>query len=290
MNMWIVVLIAATGLGLLLRSSYERKTLSVSEYVLETDKVRSDRTFVFLSDLHDNCFGEGQKDLLRAIEKANPEAVLIGGDMMVVKKGADTHAALFLIEKLAEKYPIYYGNGNHEMRMDQRRSQYGETYDIYRRRLQEIGVVYLSDYSVQIDDQIQISGLNIDSPYYKRFKPDVMDTEYIEQKLGKAKRQMYQILLAHSPLYHETYSRWGADLALCGHFHGGTVRIPGLGGLMTPQYQFFKQCCGGIHWREGKAMIVSRGLGTHSINIRLNNKPELIVIRIRRNVYRRQDV
>lgn len=288
--MWIVGLMMAAGLGLVLRSSYERKTLTVSEYTVKTDKVQADRTFVFLSDLHNNCFGEGQKDLLKAIEKANPEAVLIGGDMMVVKKRADIHAALFLVEKLAERYPVYYGNGNHEMRMDQRRNQYGEAYDFYRRRLQEMGIIYLSDDSVQIDSQIQISGLNIDDPYYKRFKPDAMEAEYIEQKLGKPKKQMYQILLAHSPLYHEAYSRWGADLTLCGHFHGGTVRIPGLGGLMTPQYQFFKQCCGGIHWKKEKAMIVSRGLGTHSINIRLNNKPELIVIRIRRAVYRRQDV
>ena len=29
-------------------------------------------------------------------------------------------------------------------------------------------------------------------------------------------------------------------------------------------------------------MIVSRGLGTHSINIRLNNKPELVVIHLKK--------
>lgn len=278
--MWILAIMLAAA-GISLRSSYERKTLAISEYTLETDKIQSDKTFVFLSDLHDNCFGQGQKELLAAIKTANPQAVLIGGDMMVVKKRADTHAALFLVEKLTNRYPVYYGNGNHEMRMDQRRERYGNQYDLYIKRLKELGVVYLSDQAAQIDKDMEIFGLNIDDPYYKRFKPDAMKTEYIEQRIGKHHGRKYRILLAHSPLYHKTYAKWGADLALCGHFHGGTVRIPLLGGLMTPQYQFFKKCCGGIHWRDGKAMIVSRGLGTHSINIRLNNKPELVVIHLK---------
>lgn len=71
-------------------------------------------------------------------------------------------------------------------------------------------------------------------------------------------------------------------MTLAGHFHGGTIRIPGLGGVMTPQYQFFLPWCAGDFERDGKRMIVSRGLGTHSINIRLNNRPQLVLIRLRR--------
>ena len=71
-------------------------------------------------------------------------------------------------------------------------------------------------------------------------------------------------------------------MTLAGHFHGGTIRIPGLGGVMTPQYQFFLPWSAGNFERNGKRMIVSRGLGTHSINIRLNNRPQLVLIRLRR--------
>ena len=71
-------------------------------------------------------------------------------------------------------------------------------------------------------------------------------------------------------------------MTLAGHFHGGPIRIPGLGGVMTPQYQFFLPWCAGDFERDGKRMIVSRGLGTHSINIRLNNRPQLAVIYLKK--------
>ena len=47
---------------------------------------------------------------------------------------------------------------------------------------------------------------------------------------------------------------------------------------MTPQFQFFLPWCAGTFEESGKYMIVSRGLGTHSINIRLNNKPQLVAV------------
>lgn len=283
--MWIAVLLLVMGVGVFFRSLYERKTLSVSRYELETDKIRTDKTFVFLSDLHDNCFGEGQKTLLDAIKKEKPDGVLIGGDMMVVKSEADTGAALFLIKKLAERYPIYYGNGNHENRMDQNRDKYGEQYEGFKRQLEKLKVFHLSDDSAGLGSHIRIYGLNIEETYYKKFQNKAMEKGYIEERIGKADEGTYCILLAHSPMFHKAYAQWGADLTLSGHFHGGTIRIPGLGGLMTPQFQFFQKYCGGIHRIRDKVMIVSRGLGTHSINIRLNNKPELVVIHLKAAVY-----
>lgn len=253
-----------------------------TEYTVETDKITRDKNLVFLSDLHDNCFGEGQEQLIEAIDSAKPDAVLIGGDMMVVKHRADIDAALFLVEQLAKRYPVYHGNGNHENRMDRDRGVYLDQYDRYVAALKALGVHHLSDASEWMDDEVMLHGLNLDKQFYRKFHTEPLEVSYIEEKLGRPEDGPYHILLSHSPLYQEIYGQWGADLTLCGHFHGGTIRIPGLGGLMTPQFQFFKECCGGIFRKGGRTMIVSRGLGTHSVNIRLNNKPELVVIRLRK--------
>ena len=100
----------------------------------------------------------------------------------------------------------------------------------------------------------------------------------LERHCGRADQSRFQILLLHSPLFFNNCRHWGADLTLSGHFHGGTIRLPLLGGIMTPQYQFFLPWCAGRFDKEGKTMIVSRGLGTHSVNIRLNDRPQLIHI------------
>lgn len=279
-RMWRFAAAAGTA-ACCLRSEWERRHFVTQTYELSSEKVKEEKTFVFLSDLHDNCFGPGQKELLDGIRGIHPDAVLIGGDMMVVKKEARLEASLFLVKKLARLYPVYYGNGNHENRMDQKRTEYGDQYDVLVRELKKAGVCHLSDMSVDLPGNIRVSGLNLEKKHYKKRAGSGLDTCYIERRLGAASQDRYQILLAHSPLFREAYARWGADLTLSGHFHGGTIRLPGLGGVMTPQFHFFLDCCGGCLKTGEKAIIVSRGLGTHSINIRLNNRPELVAARIK---------
>lgn len=272
---------AAAGAALLLRSAYERRHFTTERYEIVSEKIKKPKTLVFLSDLHDNCFGSGQKELLEAIDREQPDAVLIGGDMLVVKKKADTGTALFLAGKLAQRYPVYYGNGNHENRMNRDRVRYGDRYDRYIRTLKQWGVTCLSDASAFLGDDVRISAADLDTRYYQKFLHLSMKPEYLAGKLGKADGRRFQILLLHSPLYHKACAIWGADLTLSGHFHGGTIRLPVLGGVMTPQFQFFKRCCAGLRREGERVMIVSRGLGTHSVNIRINNRPELTVIHLR---------
>ena len=108
-----------------------------------------------------------------------------------------------------------------------------------------------------------------------------MKKGFMEKVLGRPQTETFTVLLAHSPMFFREYAEWGADLTLAGHFHGGTIQIPFLGGLMTPQYQFFFPWYAGLY--EGlmeRKMIVGRGLGTHSINIRFNDKPQVVVVDI----------
>ena len=90
----------------------------------------------------------------------------------------------------------------------------------------------------------------------------------------------YEILLAHNPDYFPQYCQYGADLILSGHVHGGLVRIPFLKGIASPAVRFFPRYDGGL-FTEGKSnMVVSRGLGTHTLPVRIFNPAELVVIRL----------
>lgn len=283
--------LAAGAAGLLLRSEYEKKHFVTDQYEIESPKLPDGAAFrcVFLSDLHDNVYGTDNEPLVAAIRAFKPDAVLIGGDMMVCKGKGDLTVTVSLLEKLTSFVPVYYANGNHEERMNRERDVYGDLYERFRMELKRLGVHYLSDRSEEINPWIRVTGCNLREKYYKHhFTVPELPMEELSERVGTVAEEQgrtgaekYEILLFHSPLFFETCRKWGADLTLCGHFHGGTIRIPGLGGVMTPQYQFFLPWCAGRFDADEKTMIVSRGLGTHSINVRLNDRPELVCVTVR---------
>lgn len=271
--------------GAFLRSQYERNHFVVEKMVISSAKIKKAKTLVFLTDLHDKEFGRGNELLLEAIAGVGPDIVLIGGDTMVAKaEQASLAVTERLLRGLSRIAPVYYGNGNHEQRLKNEVAVYGDKYRSFLDLLKRYRVVYLANASVEVGDDLRISGLDIEKPYYKDFFPMRMEQEYLQRQLGKADCDRYQILLTHSPLFHGAYADWGADLSLAGHFHGGTIRLPGLGGVMTPQFQFFRPCCAGTFELNGRYMIVGRGLGTHSINIRLNNLPQVVVVELQPEV------
>lgn len=285
---WLVLI--AGGL-LLWRSWYERNHLVTEICELAADRLSpawDGYTLAILADLHGNVLGEGHEDLLEAIDTQKPDAILIAGDMITERDGRmpDLESLWTLLEALTGKYPVYYADGNHEQRMDGR--------ETFHRWLSEMGVVHLENASVCIekrpeDGVLRITGLSLAEKYYKKKgRPLPLDEGYLQQTLGTVPEDAFQILLAHNPLYFADYAEWGADLSVSGHFHGGTVRLPWVGGVMTPQFQFFYPYTRGLYYRrrrDGKtaAMAVSAGLGTHSINVRLNNPAQLLLIRLTTN-------
>ncbi len=279
-----VILLGAAAAGTaaaLIESGLERRTLTVKEYVIRSPKlVRGEYKLMFLSDLHDDCFGEDNRKLIRAIEEWSPDAVLIGGDMMTVKKTADIGLTLQLVKKLAERWPICYADGNHESRMDRDRGRYGDLYDRLHLELCGAGVYHLKNGSAKLREDIRVTGVTITGEYYRKFRCPPMPVSFLNERAGEADPDAFQILLAHSPLYRETYADWGADLSLTGHFHGGTIQLPGHIGLMTPQFQFFRRDVTGRFDTRGKTMLVSPGLGTHSINLRINDRPQIVAVRL----------
>lgn len=274
---FIVVLFICAILFLLGRIAYDSNRFHVVHYDLQSNKIKKDFHFVFISDLHDKQYGKGNVRLLQAIEECLPDAILIGGDILTAKPGRDTGRAAEFVERLAEKYPLYYANGNHEQRLDLYPENYGDMGRIYENRLAEAGIVRLVNRDVMADGYgVNIVGCEIDREYYKRFRRVPMPDDYLSELLPKRQDALFTILLAHNPVYFQNYSRWGADLTLSGHIHGGVVRLPFLGGVIGTDFRFFPRYDGGIFREDGKCMIVSRGLGAHTIPFRLFNPAELV--------------
>ena len=90
-------------------------------------------------------------------------------------------------------------------------------------------------------------------------------------------KNVTNILLAHNPKYADSYFEWGADVILSGHVHGGVMRL-GEKAVISPDIQLFPKYGYGKINRGNQTMIVSSGIGEHTIPFRIFNPRELVVI------------
>lgn len=260
--------------------------MKISHYRIKVidpaNQPRQPFSVVVLADLHNAVFGDENQELLQEIRKADPKMILSAGDLVVAKAGhclAD--AAVNLLGELTRRYPVYCVNGNHESRMAEKQAVYGEAYEKYIQEIRSLGVSFLnnSKYNVEINGmRLALYGYELDWKYYGHGPEPQMPVEEIREKLGEPESGMYHILLAHHPHYFPAYAAWGADLTLSGHYHGGIVRLPWFGGVISPAWMPFPKYDHGLYTMDGKKMIVSAGLASHTIKLRINNPPELVIL------------
>lgn len=284
-NMAITILLTAAALCLL-ECVRELTRFKMTEYEISSrgqEKKGKDLRIVFLSDLHNHVYGEGNDSLVRAVKEQKPDLILIGGDMLIAKPGKPWQAAAEFIRQLPSICPVYYANGNHEYRMKVHPQKYGNEFVKYKKYLEKNGVIFLENNSVKFEFQdipIQIHGLEIPEKYYEKLQNNKMPAEVIRQCIGKPKKGYFQIILAHNPEYFDAYRAWGADVVLSGHLHGGGARIPGFRGVISTQGKLFPKYSGEVTLKDDAYMVVSKGLGTHTVNLRFLNMAEAVVLKI----------
>ncbi len=130
-------------------------------------------------------------------------------------------------------------------------------------------------------EELFIYGLEVPMQYYEKHVRNVLPEGYLTEKLGPCPKDRFTVLLSHNPAFGEDTFAWGADLTLSGHTHGGLVRFPGKGSLISPELTFFPKYDGGHYEKDGKHLIVSKGLGTHTFHIRIFDRAELLSITIK---------
>lgn len=248
---------------------------------------------VGLADLHGNIIGVRQEKLINAVTKADPDIVVYLGDMLEKTNAKESAEVLIeLTEQLVDLAPVYYVDGNHELDI---RSNNPEIYRQLNEKLEGLGAVQLENEICSLnvgDENTAVNLCGITKHYYWREE---------EHSLTADLRKMdgVNILLCHYPesvIWYDAFEGGGLDLALCGHTHGGLIRVPALGGYYAPEqsrwpkydlgeYRIYtdttKSDYGGKDGAEYLGtMIISGGLaGEHGIP-RLNNPMEVTVVEV----------
>ena len=275
-KLWVAGVLAALVLLAFIICDSRLKTVY---YTIESDKLSAPVRIALITDLHSCRYGENQKNLIKAVQKQNPDVVLLGGDIFDDKVPHGN--AELTVKQLAEQYPCYYVTGNHEYWS----REVGTIIDI----IKGYGVTVLSGEcdTIEINGQtINICG--VDDPdaevYLAEGEPVELQLKRAEEAAKAAEmtvgEEIFTVLLSHRPELYEIYQNYGFDLVLSGHAHGGQWRIPGLlNGLFAPNQGLFPEYAGGRYDYADGTMIVSRGLARESTPVpRIFNRPELVIV------------
>lgn len=252
-------------------------TVGVTHYEIASDKIPANYdkyTIVQISDLHDAELGENHSHVVDRVKMITPQAIFITGDFIDSNR-YDLEKSLILIEELQFVAPIYYVTGNHEIAT--------QDMDRIKGALEDLGVRVLSNEADVItlfpDSSIAIGG--IEDPLASELEDDEAVKISIEQAFENIPDEMFKVLLSHRPEQFDVYAEAGIDVTFSGHAHGGQFRIPGIGGLVSPGQGWFPKYSSGVHEKNGRDLVVSRGLGNSIIPVRLFNQPEIVVVTLR---------
>jgi predicted MPP superfamily phosphohydrolase len=268
------------------------------EYVITTDKIRHAHTLVFLTDLHAKVYGRDNEAVVEAVRHAAPEAILCGGDMVTGSKAGDGDrwyaSVISLLKRLRATAPVFCVNGNHELKIADPLyyDYFGDGFKRYERELNAAGIricrngcTTLAVLSGGEDDNIDIYGMETEDFLYRKFRRRHIDSGYVRQRLGTPSLSRFNIVVSHHPKDFDALAEWGADLVTSGHIHGGVMRLPGIGGIVSPDPALFPKYSGGLYEHSCSGgrksrMVLSCGLGTHTIPVRIFNPAEISVIRL----------
>lgn len=284
----ILIIVAVFIVYCLIEMIRELRDFRVTKYRICSQKlngIKREKKIIFLSDLHNRMYGEENERLLESIRNQHPDLILIGGDMLVRKDGNSYDKTVHFLAKLPGICPVYCANGNHEQKLKELPDKYEQSYEEYKKALTASGIHMLENASetVKLEEvPVKLSGLEIPLGAYARFGKKELSLKEITDRIGEHGDD-YQILLAHHPGYMKEYLTYGADLILGGHYHGCVVQLPWIGGVISTNFTLFPKYSGGIYQEGEQTAVVSRGLGTHSVPLRLWNWPELIVLELSGN-------
>lgn len=238
--------------------------------------------FVMISDLHNKVYGKQNDKVINAVKKINPDFVILAGDLVTSKVNEDMTPGIKLARTLSKKYKIYYGLGNHESKIKYRRDKFGDKFKRLKGALDNKNMIILENESATIPEyNIKVTGLDLDLNYFAHFRVRKMDPDYMTKTLHEPDQSKCNILIAHNPDYFEEYAKWGADLVLSGHVHGGIMRLPFLGGVIAPSYKLFPKYDGGVFRIGASTMLLGRGMGSHTIPFRFFNPAELYEVTLK---------
>lgn len=260
---------------LVINGFYCANTIETINYKINSNKLKTNLHFVVVSDQHNKEFGKNNEELISKIREQKPDFIAVCGDM-VTRDYPDDSVMKSFLQQAVQIAPTYCVLGNHEREMKTQLDIIGD--------YKSTGATLLDNEEIEFvknGEIVRIGGLS-DFPYYEFYSKNdkVPDRDFWEQFIAGDSTK-YTILLHHQPEYiAQLLAETHIDLTVCGHTHGGMIRLPFINGLYAPNQGFFPKYDKGEFDIGKNKMIITSGLAMSDNIPRINNCAEITVIDI----------
>lgn len=246
---------------LIIYNLYQISSYKIERISLTSKKLKKSLRLVQITDFHSSRFINLNR-LARDISKVDPDIIVLTGDIIDGRKRS-LKEALNLVSKLSDlAIDSYFVMGNHEYR--------NPKLDLFIDSLRAQGIKILDNELVKIGEgAINLAGINFG-----------LDREDYDELISFMDEDSYNILLSHSPKYPIEYGLNREDLVLSGHTHGGQVRLPFLGAVLSPSEGFFPEYDKGLYEIGKTVLYIDSGLGSSLLPLRILNRVQISIIDI----------
>lgn len=274
----LALLLIAAGISAFVCS----RVIKVTQYDVELDGITNPVKLVVVSDIHGKVFGDDNEPLCELVAAQEPDAIVLLGDLFPSAfQEADAAYVLHLTEQMQSIAPVYFAMGNHEKSYTAR---YGDT---WIDAIKDTGATVFDETCLDLElrgNTIRFGG-SMGHGYLFGRTEEQFEASADYKILTEMQESPYPaILLAHWPdtvALSDGPQRWKIDLVLCGHTHGGVVRVPGIGGVYAPLQGWWpKYDYGEFRLNAQMRMIITSGLSGHGQVPRIFNLPEICVINL----------
>ena len=253
--------------------------VEVTDYEISSVKINNNINIIMIADVHDHhC--KVKDEIVYRIEQLDPDIILCAGDIIDNESKSDKGTIEFL-NSLSDISNVYMSLGNHEL-------EYPDSRELIE-DIKNTGAKVL-DKEYQ-DIEVKGNTIRIGGMYDYAFSQETgdIDKETMKSNVYSFLTEMkqtssFQLMMAHRPdsfIFGKAY-KWDFDLVVSGHYHGGQVILPYVGGLYAPELGWFPEVDYGHYKLEDMDMIVTRGISSSDETFpRFNNPPEIVSITLK---------
>ncbi|WP_432408139.1 metallophosphoesterase [Wukongibacter sp. M2B1] len=238
----------------------------IENIVLKSKKLPKSKTLKILhiSDIHNMKLSRNIRRLLNDIKEMKPDIIALTGDIIDGKTKDFKNIYRFIEALVKINSNIYFVSGNHEWR--------NHKVEDFLKGLEgrKIKIINNSN-EIITKHNFSINVCGIDDPYTSH--------DDLHKAFKSIENNSFTLLLSHSPNIIFKKDNLPCDLIICGHTHGGQIRLPFLGGIIAPGQGYFPKYDMGLYKLKSNTLLyINSGLGTSSLPIRFLNRSKVSFI------------